>query len=377
VDESRNEHRMLIRGTAHYIRSRRTNIFAAVTTLDAGHHWCLTGTPIQNSIEDVGSLLDFCHVPLLEEKNCFQKHIARPIKKFAAQARVALLQTLMPICKSRKRAILDLAEPTFTKEYVGLSKEEERRYKSILDENRRAIDGVVSGQTKKIRHLMLRTMLELRICCNVGTHTWDNKEAIMDEDCPDADESLALLQEKGEAFCVSCFNEVSIVNQFEDPTSGILGICSHALCSVCYETVTQEPGSDATYTCVVCGERTEKQHLQTTSTPGELPSSEEHSTKLNTLVRNLVDLQSSPTREKRYACPMAPVRSHTDSDSIVFSCWKKTLDLTADLCSRNGVRHIRIDGTTPQDQRVHRLNKFGDDPAISALLMTIGTGAVG
>jgi DNA repair protein RAD5 len=44
---------------AHCIKNRSTNYFKSCAQLQAKHRWCLSGTPIQNSLEDVFSLICF------------------------------------------------------------------------------------------------------------------------------------------------------------------------------------------------------------------------------------------------------------------------------------------------------------------------------
>ncbi|OQD67879.1 hypothetical protein PENPOL_c003G05250 [Penicillium polonicum] len=64
--------------SAHYIRNRATKQFQAVVNLSAQHRWCLTGTPIQNSIEDLGALVAFLRVPILDRVASFRKFISTP-----------------------------------------------------------------------------------------------------------------------------------------------------------------------------------------------------------------------------------------------------------------------------------------------------------
>ena len=47
---------------AHIIRNRSSQVFSSVNTLQARHRWCLTGTPIQNRVEDLGALVSFLRV---------------------------------------------------------------------------------------------------------------------------------------------------------------------------------------------------------------------------------------------------------------------------------------------------------------------------
>lgn len=63
--------------------------------------------------------------------------------------------------------------------------------------------------------------------------------------------------------------------------------------------------------------------------------------------------------------------------SIVFSCWKKTLDLLELMLENVGIQYVRIDGATPTIERNRIIKQFQEDPETNLLLMTTGTGAVG
>ena len=66
-----------------------------------------------------------------------------------------------------------------------------------------------------------------------------------------------------------------------------------------------------------------------------------------------------------------------DSASIVFSFWRRSLDLVGQLFKQEGIEFGRVDGDIPPVQRKKVLAQFYDDPSIRVLLMTLGTGAVG
>ena len=67
----------------------------------------------------------------------------------------------------------------------------------------------------------------------------------------------------------------------------------------------------------------------------------------------------------------------TDLISIVFSCWKTTLNLLQLILENAKIHHVRIDGATPTIERNKIVKQFQEDPNTNLLLMTTGTGAVG
>ena len=63
--------------------------------------------------------------------------------------------------------------------------------------------------------------------------------------------------------------------------------------------------------------------------------------------------------------------------SVVFSCWAKSLELVSATLHLRHIQHVRIDGSSSTPERPQAMARFHDDPALSILLMTTGTGAVG
>jgi len=63
--------------------------------------------------------------------------------------------------------------------------------------------------------------------------------------------------------------------------------------------------------------------------------------------------------------------------SIVFSAWKKSLDLIAYLLSAKTIPFAKVDGSLSLPERRKVLSSFKSNPEIKTLLMTFGTGSVG
>ncbi|KAF2807331.1 uncharacterized protein BDZ99DRAFT_447702 [Mytilinidion resinicola] len=174
---------------AHDIRNRLTKQFQAVTSLSAQHRWCLTGTPIQNTLEDLGALVSFLKVPIMEQAPTFRKFIMNPINSASTlKARFQNLRTLLQtVC-------------------------------------REAIDRVISGRSGKkgnINSTMLEYLLRLRLFCNNG-----NSEAVLQKDMKgvpaDPDELLTYLQQHDRNICMYCSGVIYSINDSSETDGGVL-----------------------------------------------------------------------------------------------------------------------------------------------------------
>lgn len=65
------------------------------------------------------------------------------------------------------------------------------------------------------------------------------------------------------------------------------------------------------------------------------------------------------------------------ANSIIFSCWTRTLRLVAKHLEKVGVKYHKIDGDCPLSQRQEILGQFAEDEEKRVLIMTTGTGAFG
>jgi SNF2 family DNA or RNA helicase len=65
-------------------------------------------------------------------------------------------------------------------------------------------------------------------------------------------------------------------------------------------------------------------------------------------------------------------------NSIIFSCWTRTLDLVEIYLGRNQIPFLRIDGEILLSKRQKILDRFAEpDCRERVMLMTTGTGAFG
>ena len=102
---------MLIKISAHHIRNRSSQAFKAACAIHSHCRWCMTGTPIQNSLDDYGALLSFLTIPPFRDKTKFDFWIATPVKNGKADSLRRLQDLIRATCLRRtKRMLRDSCE---------------------------------------------------------------------------------------------------------------------------------------------------------------------------------------------------------------------------------------------------------------------------
>lgn len=220
--------RELIKFKAHVIRNASTNQFNAVLTLQAHIRWCLTGTPIQNSLDDIGSLIKFLRIPSVDDASQFRAHITnkvQPSKRNPAPDFENLRILLGAVCLRRNNTILPLHQP---KEYtyeLDFSSNERRDYSGILYAFKEAIKAAVNeNKSAKAHQTVLDGLLRLRMFCNNGKLRGTSIEEVG-----------SLLQQDRQSFCSSCSCDVLTYSSYADARSGCITQCSRVICSDCVE----------------------------------------------------------------------------------------------------------------------------------------------
>jgi len=95
--------------TAHKIRNRASQIFQAACEVPAQNRWCLTGPPIQNTLDDYGALLAFVGVPPFTTGDQFRFWVSAPILANRVNALRMLRGLVGATCLRRTKAQPSLA----------------------------------------------------------------------------------------------------------------------------------------------------------------------------------------------------------------------------------------------------------------------------
>ncbi|KAI9709992.1 MAG: hypothetical protein M1820_003070 [Bogoriella megaspora] len=155
---------------AHMIRTESTKQFQALSEIVAEIKWCLTGTPIQNGLEDLAALMKFLRVPLLENSSTFRESIIHPIDPKRASGYANLRILLESICLRRTRELLGVPEPSRNDVVLDFSPDEKYIYNAIKQSYKERIEkAVLDGDVGDARNAMLELLWKRRVVCNFGT----------------------------------------------------------------------------------------------------------------------------------------------------------------------------------------------------------------
>lgn len=119
--------------TAHLVKDSTTYRYKAVCALNSSFRWCLTGTPIQNSLDDFESIVRFLRVAPFEEPGVFKRTISSPYQRNELYAIPRLQKVIQEICLRRTKHSegVELNIPSRTDHVVDiqLSPDEDALYK--------------------------------------------------------------------------------------------------------------------------------------------------------------------------------------------------------------------------------------------------------
>jgi SNF2 family DNA or RNA helicase len=98
---------------AQFIKNRVTKVSLSCASLSSVKRWCLTGTPIQNNVDELYSLLRFLKIQPLSDYSTFKKTISVPIMNGDTQIAMSRLKAvLMAVMLRRTKSVLSTADAT-------------------------------------------------------------------------------------------------------------------------------------------------------------------------------------------------------------------------------------------------------------------------
>ena len=122
---------------AQNIKNPDTRQSRAARSIKAGWHFALTGTPVENHVGDMWSIMEFLMPGLLPNKSRFVREFIRPIQAGETDALHKIKKITGPFIlrrlKTDKNIISDLPEKIETEVFCSLNREQASLYGAVLD----------------------------------------------------------------------------------------------------------------------------------------------------------------------------------------------------------------------------------------------------
>lgn len=380
-------HRIVL-DEAHNIKDRSCGTARAVFNLQSKLHWCLSGTPLQNRVGELFSLLRFLqanpysyyfcmkcpckslHWKFSDKRTCddcghrpmshtcwFNHELLKPIQRFGAEGEGLtafkkihnLLRRLMLRRTKVERADDMGLPPRVVRVRRDLfNDEEEDMYESLYTESKRkfntyADQGTILNNYANIFQLITR-MRQM------------------------ADHPDLILKRNAEA------GQNQIVCRLCDDISedAIQAKCRHIFCRTCVQDY-QEGFVGASPDCPVC-----HLALNIDLTAPALEVANDDLIKRNSIL-NRIDMSKwrSSTKIEALVEELYKLRAKDSSiKCIVFSQWTSFLELVNWRLRRAGFSSCKLDGTMTPEARANTINHFSNDPSVSVFLVSLKAGGV-
>ncbi|MEA1895666.1 MAG: DEAD/DEAH box helicase [Euryarchaeota archaeon] len=160
--------RHIVLDEAQNIKNPAAKQTQAIKRLKADRTIALTGTPVENRLSDLWSIMDFLNHGYLGSAQGFRKSFAIPIEKYRDEARAEVLRRIIqPFVLRRLKTdptiIQDLPEKVEAKVYHNLTHEQASLYEAVVAEMLDKLDYADGIERKGI---VLATLTKLKQICN-------------------------------------------------------------------------------------------------------------------------------------------------------------------------------------------------------------------
>jgi len=157
---------LLLVDEAHLMKNSQTRISRTVKNLKSKYKLALSGTPVENRLEDLRSLFDFILPGYLGDTANFKEQYRIPIEVMRNKEKVKNLQKitspfLLRRLKTDKTIIKDLPEKVVTTEYAVLEKEQAALYETVVSESMEKSKKMESKERSSLIFYLLTSLKQI------------------------------------------------------------------------------------------------------------------------------------------------------------------------------------------------------------------------
>jgi superfamily II DNA or RNA helicase len=160
---------MIVLDEAQAIKNAETKRAQAVQALRAGFRVALTGTPVENYLDELWSLFNFVNPGVLGSREGFQKRFARPIERDKdPHARQALRALIRPFLLRRTKAAVLNELPPRTEQTLTVEMTEAERafYEALRQRSLERIAALDAPEGRRKIQILAEITRLRRACCN-------------------------------------------------------------------------------------------------------------------------------------------------------------------------------------------------------------------
>ncbi|WWC86455.1 uncharacterized protein L201_001332 [Kwoniella dendrophila CBS 6074] len=335
---------------AQNIKNKNTRSAKAAVALNAKYRWCLTGTPIQNNVEELFSLFKFLRARPLDNWETFKERISSLVKEGRTKLAMKRLHVVLKAVMLRRtkdatidgKKILNLPGRTVNITPCDFDAEERAFYDALEKKTEWTFNKFVKNGTAQANYTSVLTLLlRLRQACVhpslVTKSLTTDPDAIGD----------AETQPK----------EVEVTDQADELADllGGLGVAKGKTCQMCFVKLKDQSAIH----CETCLDIARQSEAKSNELDNGLPPT---SAKIRMLLKLLSEIdEKSGSKEK----------------TIVFSQFTSFLDLCEPFLKRQGVAYVRYDGSMKNDKRQESLDKIKNHSGTKVILISFKAGSTG
>jgi superfamily II DNA or RNA helicase len=159
--------RYLILDESQYIKNKNSKIFKAINQIKANHKISLSGTPIENSLDDLWSQMQFVNPNILGSYSFFAENYKFPIEKKQDENSLLELKNLISpfiLRRTKEQVLKDLPELSEQIFYCEMEPEQEKLYEEEKSKARNSLLKTDGTGVDKIN--IINTLMRLRQLSN-------------------------------------------------------------------------------------------------------------------------------------------------------------------------------------------------------------------
>jgi superfamily II DNA or RNA helicase len=193
--ESLNKFDVVVLDEAHHIKNPKTKIHRAISKLRPRRRWALTGTPMQNKVEDLAAIFDFVYPGFITQYDLSYGRIQEKIKPYFLRRRK---QEVMPELPPKIHETIELE----------LDEEQEIEYRQAEANIHEEFNKMLANGEKITKQHIFAKIMKLKQICNFASRKLSSPKT----------ESLKLrieeIIESGKEENIESGNKVIVFSQF-------------------------------------------------------------------------------------------------------------------------------------------------------------------